>query len=85
MTDDLDMGAICKHFGIETIMSRVLVAGVDLMLICHRSDNMEKAVAVMTDQYRKSSQKAQLVEQSTQRIRALKEKFLSGFSPTLFL
>lgn len=36
MTDDLDMGAILQHFGFEETMRRALLAGNDLLMICHR-------------------------------------------------
>ena len=35
MTDDLDMGAIKKHFAIDTVIRQVLAADVDVALICH--------------------------------------------------
>lgn len=43
MTDDLDMGAILQHFGFEETMRRALLAGNDLLMICHR---VEVAAAV---------------------------------------
>lgn len=36
MTDDLDMGAILNHFGFEETIKRGVVAGNDLLMICHR-------------------------------------------------
>lgn len=43
MTDDMDMGAIEKHYDIDTIVERVLLAGIDMMLICHRTHHIESA------------------------------------------
>lgn len=36
MTDDLDMGAILNHYGFEETMRRGVIAGNDLLMICHR-------------------------------------------------
>jgi beta-N-acetylhexosaminidase len=43
MTDDLDMGAIAKHFDIKTAMRRIVAAEIDLALICHKGPNIEVA------------------------------------------
>ncbi|MBW2411585.1 MAG: beta-N-acetylhexosaminidase [Deltaproteobacteria bacterium] len=43
MTDDLDMGAIQKHFDIKTIINQILSAGIDIALICHKGPNIERA------------------------------------------
>jgi beta-N-acetylhexosaminidase len=36
MTDDLDMGAILNNYGFEETMRRGILAGNDLLMICHR-------------------------------------------------
>ena len=43
MTDDLDMGAIAKHYDIRTSIQQILAADIDQALICHRSPNIEIA------------------------------------------
>lgn len=43
MTDDMDMGAIKKHYDIKTVVARVLMAKIDMILICHRSLDIESA------------------------------------------
>jgi beta-N-acetylhexosaminidase len=43
MTDDLDMGAIINHYDIYTVIHQILIADVDLALICHKGPNIEKA------------------------------------------
>ncbi len=43
MTDDMDMGVIKKHYDIKTVVARVLMAKIDMMLICHRSPDIESA------------------------------------------
>ena len=43
MTDDLDMGAITKHYEIQISIQQVMAADIDLALICHQSPNIEIA------------------------------------------
>jgi beta-N-acetylhexosaminidase len=43
MTDDLDMGAIRKHYDIKTVITQILSAGIDIALICHKGPNIEQA------------------------------------------
>src|SRR6056297_86306 len=43
ITDDLDMGAVRKHYDIRTVIRRVLGASVDIALICHPGPNIEAA------------------------------------------
>lgn len=43
LTDDLDMGAIAKHYHIDEIVMRCLAAEVDILLICHAGPNIEIA------------------------------------------
>ena len=41
MTDDLDMGAIIKHYDIKTAIRQILLADIDITLICHKGPNIE--------------------------------------------
>ena len=43
MTDDLDMGAISKHFNIDTAVACILTADIDLALICHKGPSQARA------------------------------------------
>jgi beta-N-acetylhexosaminidase len=43
MTDDLDMGAILNHYGLEETIRRAITAGNDLAMICHRVACVEEA------------------------------------------
>jgi beta-glucosidase-like glycosyl hydrolase len=44
MTDDLDMGAILNHFGLEETIRLAISAGNDLAMICHRVNVVEEAL-----------------------------------------
>jgi beta-N-acetylhexosaminidase len=43
LTDDLDMGAVTKHFDVETAVACFLATGADLALVCHPSDAVPRA------------------------------------------
>jgi beta-N-acetylhexosaminidase len=45
MTDDLDMGAILNHHGLEETIRLAITAGNDIAMICHRVDCVEEALA----------------------------------------
>ncbi|MFO7840067.1 MAG: glycoside hydrolase family 3 N-terminal domain-containing protein [Desulfosalsimonadaceae bacterium] len=47
LTDDLDMGAISRHYDIGTIVSRLFAATIDIALICHSASAIEAAAAKM--------------------------------------
>ncbi len=43
MTDDLDMGSIAGRYDIKTIIKQILLADIDLVLICHKGPWIENA------------------------------------------
>lgn len=47
MTDDLDMGAILNHFGLEETIRLAICAGNDLAMICHRVECVEQALGFL--------------------------------------
>ncbi len=76
MTDDLDMGAIQKHYDLETAVERILSAGIDMALICHAGPAIETAFRkIRNAQKRSSSMKAEGMK-SLKRMMNLKGKYL---------
>ena len=47
MTDDLDMGAILNTFSWEETIQRAVRAGNELIMICHRLEAAEEALAIL--------------------------------------
>jgi beta-N-acetylhexosaminidase len=47
MTDDLDMGAILNHFGLDETMRLGIEAGNDMLMICHRVEMALSAKAAI--------------------------------------
>ncbi|UCD77658.1 MAG: beta-N-acetylhexosaminidase [Desulfobacterales bacterium] len=76
MTDDLDMGAITKHFDIRTSILQILAADIDLALICHKGPSIEFAYeAILKEITDLPEMKARGVK-SVERIMRLKRKYL---------
>ena len=76
MTDDLDMGAIKKHHGVQTSIQQILAADIDIALICHRSPDMESAVEIIRSFQSVSPANRHACERSIHRILDLKEIYL---------
>ena len=76
MTDDLDMGAIKKHYDIKTVLRQILSADIDIALICHKGPDIKNAFEEILDaQNRSQSIKAKGMK-SLERIMNLKRKYL---------
>ncbi len=78
MTDDLDMGAIKKHHGIDAVIQQVLESDVDIALICHKGPDIEDAFHIILDLCQKNPALGKMCETSVKRILDLKKKYL-GF------
>jgi len=78
MTDDLDMGAIEKHFDIETAVRRVSEAEIDMALICHNRQKIERAHQVLLEIVGESEESRRKASASVQRILNLKGRYLSN-------
>ena len=76
MTDDLDMGAIKKHFDIETVIRQVLAADVDIALICHKGPDIQAAHGIISKQLSASVDLKSKGVESANRILELKRTFL---------
>ena len=77
MTDDLDMGAVNRHFDIGTAIRQVLEANVDIALICKHSSRIEKAFEEKLRISMESSEMADRSHQSAKRIMRLKKQYLT--------
>jgi beta-N-acetylhexosaminidase len=76
MTDDLDMGAIAKHYDIQTAMRRILAAEIDLALICHKGPNIEVAYKEVLQGIIDSADVKAKGIASVKRIMSAKKKYL---------
>jgi beta-N-acetylhexosaminidase len=76
MTDDLDMGAIKKHYDIKTVLRQILSADIDIALICHKGPDIENAFDEILKSLSNSSRIKEKGLQSLRRIMKLKTKYL---------
>ena len=76
MTDDLDMGAIKNHHGIETVIHQVLSADIDIALICHKGPDIQKAFNTIRSALITSPELKAKGAESIRRVMTLKKKFL---------
>ena len=76
ITDDLDMGAIKKHFSIETVVRQLLAADIDVALICHAGPDIARAHEVITAEIDASPELKTRSVQSVERILQLKRRYL---------
>ena len=76
MTDDLDMGAIAKHYDLKTSIRQILSADIDMTLICHAGPNIENAFKEILDVQRRSQTMKAKGVKSLERIMRLKSRYL---------
>jgi beta-N-acetylhexosaminidase len=76
ITDDLDMGAIKNHFNIETAISRIFAADIDIALICHESPKIEKAFDTLLKLISTENHNKQRALYSVNRILETKKAYL---------
>jgi beta-N-acetylhexosaminidase len=76
LTDDLDMGAIQKHYDVPTVMERILISEIDIALICHRSNSMEDAFDSIMAFQKASSRNRRICRRSLERIMGAKKRYL---------
>ena len=77
MTDDLDMGAIVRHFDIRTVIRQIVAAEIDIALICHKGPRIREGWNEMVAQTRQSPD---LARESVHRILNLKQAYLASES-----
>lgn len=79
LTDDLDMGAIAKHYELADIVVKCLLATVDILLICHSGPNIEAAFQQILQLIPTSEEMEEKHAASVERIIEAKKKYL-GYS-----
>jgi beta-N-acetylhexosaminidase len=82
LTDDLDMGAIEKHFEVHEIVRQLIIAQIDIALICHPSDKIERVFKGFLKTFSHSPEALEKGGKSLQKIFLLKKAFLmNGYGP----
>jgi len=76
MTDDLDMGAVKKNYDIKTIIRQILSAEIDLILICHKGPDIEKAFNEILQRCSDCTDTRKRGDESLKRILGYKKKYI---------
>ncbi len=77
ITDDLDMGAIQRHFDIRSVVRQIMAAEIDIALICHKGPDIPTAFEEVLAGIRADSGLRDKTVESVERIMALKKRFLT--------
>src|SRR5262249_34400088 len=72
VTDDLEMGAIAKHFEIEDASIRAFEAGEDMLLICATPDTIRRGYHALLEAVRTDKISEKRMQASLRRISATK-------------
>lgn len=76
ITDDLEMGAITRHYGFTSAIRQLLRADVDIALICRSAEKVETAHVLMARKIGESAQRRKQAESAAARIMTLKSRYL---------
>jgi beta-N-acetylhexosaminidase len=77
ITDDLDMGAIKKHWGVAGGAVESFQAGADILLICEDQAGVEESLALLRTQIIRGEIPGSRLHASLRRIKKTKSRFLS--------
>lgn len=81
ISDDLEMKALADHFSIEEMVVKGLQAGVDLFLICHQSEWVERALEATKRALTDGDLSVDRVQEAIGRVTRLKERFIGQPAP----
>lgn len=82
VSDDTEMKAVADRYEIETIITEGLLAGVDLFLICHHAEKMERAIAALAAEAGRSESFRARLEQASRRVAVFRARFARpGYRP----
>lgn len=84
ITDDLDMGALAKHFTVPEIAVRALEAGNDILLYCNKFDHPQIALEAISKALKDHRLSAKQIDESYNRVVALKKDVLQNPDPVDF-
>jgi beta-N-acetylhexosaminidase len=74
LSDDLDMGAVAKHYTLPVIIEQCMTAEVDLMLICHAGPKIDQAFELLVERLTHDAPSALAGMGSVRRILSVKQK-----------
>lgn len=78
VSDDLEMAAVADRYGIEELVRKGLLAGVDQFLVCHDPDKQASAVEAAHRLVESGRVPRARVEEALRRVSAMKAKFVGA-------
>lgn len=75
MTDDLTMGAILKNYDIKEAAIASILAGTDILLVCHQFNNVTYVMNGIKEAVEKGTLSEERINESVYRILKLKDKY----------
>nr|MBO2494625.1 beta-N-acetylhexosaminidase [Clostridia bacterium] len=75
ISDDMEMGAIQKYYGIEEAAVRAVLAGTDIVSICHTYEKQKQAFEAIIQAVHSGRIPMERIDESVRRIIALKLKY----------
>jgi beta-N-acetylhexosaminidase len=75
ITDDLEMGAITKDYAVDEAAKEAVLAGADVLLICHSSDYQEQVLSRLIAAVQNGELTMERIDESVARIIRLKQKY----------
>jgi beta-N-acetylhexosaminidase len=76
LTDDIDMGAIAKHYSGPDIVRQCLDASVDILLICHESPKIDAFFNHILAHQEKMAPSTEKMDAALNRILRVKQKLM---------
>ncbi|MFN3329681.1 MAG: glycoside hydrolase family 3 N-terminal domain-containing protein, partial [Pyrinomonadaceae bacterium] len=77
LTDDLEMGAVLRHYSIEDAAKLAFEAGQDVLLICSNIDSIRKSYKSLLSAFKTGKLSAERLDESLQRIAKVKSALRS--------
>ncbi|MEM6333987.1 MAG: beta-N-acetylhexosaminidase [Planctomycetota bacterium] len=82
ISDDLEMGAIAEHFGVERAVVAAVNAGVDLLMVSHRHDRVDAAIEALRLAVERGEVSRSRIEDAGRRIDRLAARCVAKIQPT---
>jgi beta-N-acetylhexosaminidase len=76
ITDDLEMGAIARHWGVAKGALASFEAGADILLICERQENLLESLTLIRSRLLRDEISFRRLDQSIERIMQARSRFL---------
>lgn len=81
ITDDMEMDAIAKNFGVKESAVEAISAGADIILMCHSFEKQKMVLQSIKESVEKGQLSIERIDQSVERIIRLKQKYIKMNNP----